>query len=222
MKYYYEKSNKVISDNSVQTVFGEEIIDLSRDEQNSVGLYPAYTLKYNFNPYSHKVDAGQVWTKYANDSDLRASNSSMIGQTYEYPAYFYEGTVVEMSDSEKQRFLPVAKKAVYKKTAEHMAPLVGASVALAYNSYSLSDSASGLADNFSASDSDVLDIYWRMCCNKTTDQDFPNPDLSSMTMVADVVQATDASTLDFSNLPTSDPGVAGQLWRDSDVLKVSI
>ena len=222
MKYYYEKSNKVLTQRSVQTVFGEEIIDLTRSDQNSMGLYCAYNLKYDYNPYSHKMDAGRVWTKYSNDSDLLAGNASALSADYEYPAYFYEGTVVEMSDSEKQRFLPEARKAVNKETAEQMMPLVGASMALAYNSYSLSDSASGLVDNFSASDSDVLDIYWRMCCNKTTDDDFPTPTLTSMTMVADVVQAVDLTQLDFSGLPTTDPGVVGKLWVHNGDLKVSI
>ena len=31
----------------------------------------------------------------------------------------------------------------------------------------------------------------------------------------------DGSVIDFSNLPTSDPGVAGRLWNDSNTLKIS-
>ena len=31
----------------------------------------------------------------------------------------------------------------------------------------------------------------------------------------------DGSQVDFTNLPTSDPGVAGRLWNDSNTLKIS-
>ena len=33
--------------------------------------------------------------------------------------------------------------------------------------------------------------------------------------------AADGSQIDFTNLPTSDPGVAGRLWNDSNTVKIS-
>ena len=32
----------------------------------------------------------------------------------------------------------------------------------------------------------------------------------------------DGSTIDFTNLPTSDPGVAGRLYNDSGTIKISL
>ena len=101
-----------------------------------------------------------------------------------------------------------------------MARVAGASLALRYNALSLSDSAATLTANFSASDSDIFSLAYELHQGNTAsfptlDQDY----LGATTIVADV---TSVQNLDFSGLPTSDPGVAGQLWRDSDVLKVSI
>ena len=36
------------------------------------------------------------------------------------------------------------------------------------------------------------------------------------------VRQLDAANLDFSNLPTSDPGISGRLWNDSGTLRISI
>mgnify|MGYP003134061394 CR=1 FL=1 len=44
---------------------------------------------------------------------------------------------------------------------------------------------------------------------------------SSTTTIAGSLVVSNAS-IDFTNLPTSDPGVAGRLWRDGAVVKVSI
>ena len=35
------------------------------------------------------------------------------------------------------------------------------------------------------------------------------------------VRQLDAANLDFSNLPTSDPGITGRLWNDSGTLRIS-
>ena len=43
---------------------------------------------------------------------------------------------------------------------------------------------------------------------------------SSQVTVADGLTVTGA-TIDFTNLPTSDPGVAGRLFNDSGTVKVS-
>jgi len=37
-----------------------------------------------------------------------------------------------------------------------------------------------------------------------------------------LAQEMEASTLKLSNLPTSDPGIAGTLWNDSGAVKISI
>lgn len=42
-----------------------------------------------------------------------------------------------------------------------------------------------------------------------------------MTQVSERLNANDASLLNFSNVPTTDPLIAGQLWIDVDTLKVS-
>ena len=36
-----------------------------------------------------------------------------------------------------------------------------------------------------------------------------------------LISMIDASLLDFSNIPTSDPSVAGSIWNDSGVVKIS-
>jgi len=42
------------------------------------------------------------------------------------------------------------------------------------------------------------------------------------TLTALTVSTAEDTSVKFINLPTSDPGVAGQLWNDSNTLKVSV
>ena len=42
------------------------------------------------------------------------------------------------------------------------------------------------------------------------------------TLTALTVSTAENTNVKFVNLPTSDPGVAGQLWNDSNTLKVSV
>ena len=71
-----------------------------------------------------------------------------------------------------------------------MARVTGASLALKYNDISLSDSASTLADNFGASDSDLFSLAYDLDRGITTgfptlDQDY----LSSTSVVEDVIDS---------------------------------
>jgi hypothetical protein len=45
--------------------------------------------------------------------------------------------------------------------------------------------------------------------------------LQTNTNVTGNLSATGAQ-VDFTNLPTSDPGVAGRLWRDGTAVKISV
>ena len=54
-------------------------------------------------------------------------------------------------------------------------------------------------------------------------------DLTNLHMISGSAQSTGSlgslkisgASVDFTNLPTSDPGVAGRLWNDSNALKIS-
>ena len=54
----------------------------------------------------------------------------------------------------------------------------------------------------------------------------PSPGHQALTVVGNISGSgnlkIDGSQVDFTNLPTSDPGVAGRLWNDSNTLKISL
>lgn len=57
-----------------------------------------------------------------------------------------------------------------------------------------------------------------------TGSDFTNPDATKrakVPTVGAVLDALDSGSIPMSNLPTSDPQIAGLLWNDGGVLKVS-
>ena len=226
MSYYYEGTSSYLSAVGVKRTLGSTILTWAVDRQQDHGLFPASSVSYDYNPYTHTL-SGVTWTKYNTDSDFRIANPNAKDpeeepeyDRYYYPGYFGERSIIPLSDSVKEGTLISAKEVLFKETADRMARVAGASFALRYNALSLSDSASTLADNFAASDSDIFSLAYDIQQEKfdqfpTLDQDY----LAATTVVADV---TSGQNLDFSGLPTSDPGVVGKLWRDSDVVKVSI
>ena len=220
MSYYYEKTSSYLTDHGVKSTLGANVLDWSDDRKQEVGLFPASNVSYSYNTYTHTLSAA-TWTKYTTDSDFRVANPDAVEDTdLEFPGYVGQRSIVSLSDSAKVTTLANAKRVVFEETADRMARVAGASLALRYNALSLSDSAATLTANFSASDSDIFSLAYELDQGNTSsfptlDQDY----LAATTVVADV---TSGQNLDFSGLPTSDPGVAGRLWRDSDVLKVSI
>ena len=220
MSYYFEKTSSYLSNHAVKSALGADVLDWSDDRKQELGLFPASNVSYSYNTYTHTLSSA-TWTKYTTDSDFRVANPNAVEEDdIEFPAYVGQRSIVSLSDSAKVTTLAAAKRAVFEETADRMARVVGASLAQRYIALSLSDSAATLTANFSASDSDIFSLAHELgqgivSSFPTLDQDY----LAATTVVADV---TSGQNLDFSGLPTSDPGVVGQLWRDSDIVKVSI
>ena len=223
MPYYYEKTSSYLTDRGVKSTLGKDVLDYSDERKQELGLFPASNVSYEYNPYTHKLST-IAWTKYDTDSDFRVANPYAIvdDADYQFPGYVGQRSIVSLSDSAKETTLITAKKIVFEETADRMARVAGASLALSYNALSFSDSAASLADNFSASDSDIFSLAYDLQRGDYSNwTDLNQNYLGSTTIVADVVQATDAATLDFSNLPDSAGGLAsGKLYRDSDTIRV--
>ena len=220
MSYYYEKTSSYLTDHGVKSTLGADALSWSDDRKQEVGLFPASNVSYSYNTYTHTLSSA-TWTKYTTDSDFRVANPyANEDLDLDFPAYVGQRNIVSLSDSAKVTTLANAKEVVFKETADRMARVAGASFALRYNALSLSDSASTLTANMTASDSDIFSLAYDL--DQGNDTGFPTLDqdyLAATTVVADV---TAGQNLDFSGLPTSDPGVAGQLWQDSGVVKVSL
>ena len=222
MSYYYEGTSSYLTTLGVKRTLGSTVLTWADDRQQDHGLFPASSVSYDYNPYTHTLST-VTWTKYTTDSDFRIANPNAIEDDfnqYQYPGYFGQRTITPLSDSAKETTILEAKRVVFEETADRMARVAGASFALRYNALSLSDSAATLTANFSAADSDIFSLAYELDQGNTSsfptlDQDY----LAATTVVADV---TAGQNLDFSGLPTSDPGVAGQLWQDSGVVKVSL
>ena len=220
MSYYYEKTSSYLTDHGVKNTLGEDVLERSDSAKADMGLYPASSISYEYNPYTHTLSS-VTWTKYTTDSDFRAANPAASDeQELTFPSYVGQRSVTALSASTKVGTLISAKKKVFEETADRMAQAVGASLALRYEALSLSDSASTLTANLSAADSDIFSLAYDL--DRGVDTNWTTLDenyLASTSVVADV---TAGQNLDFTNLPTSNPGVAGKLWRDSDVVKVSL
>ena len=188
MSYYYEKSSSYLTDIGVKRTLGKTVLEYSDERKEDIGLFPANLVRYDFNPYSHTLSAVS-WTKYTTDSDFRAANPKALEvENPEYPGYFAQRSITALSDSAKETTLKTAKEVVFNETADRMARVVGASLAREYNALSLSDSASTLADNFSASDSDIFSLAYDL--QRGIDTQFPVLDqdyLGSTTVVDDVI-----------------------------------
>ena len=228
MSYYYEKTNSYLTKSQVRSKFGSQIFDLSEyRQQEEYGLFKGYYLDYTYNTFSQRLDSvGTItWTKYTNDSDLFAANSdaNVYEEGYFYPAYFGSRGLVDITGAQRENNVNAAKKVVFNEVADRMAKVAGASLALRVNSLSLSDSSSSLSAHLAASDSEILDLAY-ILTEDTASYDSNWGDLSTSyigttSIVSDI---TAGENLDFVNLPTSDPAVAGKLWRDSDIVKVSL
>ena len=222
MSYYYEKTSSYLTDHGVKSTLGADALSWSDDRKQEVGLFPASSVSYSYNTYTHTLSSA-TWTKYTTDSDFRVANPYAVDEDeleLAFPGYVGQRNIVSLSDSAKVTTLANAKRVVFEETADRMARVAGASFALRYNALSLSDSASTLTANMTASDSDIFSLAYNL--DQGIDTAFPTLDqdyLAATTVVADV---TAGQNLDFSGLPTSDPGVAGQLWQDSGVVKVSL
>ena len=222
MSYYYEGTSSYLTDIGVKRTLGSTVLTYAEDRKQELGLFPASSVSYDYNPYTHTLST-VTWTKYDTDSDFRAANPNAMedeGFLYQYPGYFGQRTITELSDSTKETTLLSAKKVVFEETADRMARVAGASLALRYNALSLSDSASTLADNFAASDSDIFSLAYDI--QQGNFGEFPTLDQDYLGTTNIIEEVTSLQNLDFSGLPTSDPGVVGKLWVDNGDLKVSI
>ena len=227
MSYYYEKTNSYLSVSKVKNMFGDQIFDLSESRQQEYGLYKGYYVSQQYNNYSETLDSigASSWVKYTNDSDLQVANprGDYGGDPYDFPAYFNARPIVDRTGTDRANQVTNAKRVVYNEVSERMLPVITASMALRYTALGLTDSAGPVASHMGASDSDLLELAYNIDQGGSNyDSDFPalGADyLGSSTLVANV---TSGQNLDFTGLPTSDPGVTGQLWRDSDVVKVSL
>ena len=172
MPYYYEKTGSYLTDHGVRRTLGATVLNYSDERKQEIGLFPANYVKYDYNMYTHTA-SGITWTKYTTDSDFRAANpdaSTEVDPSVRYPGYFAERTISELSDSAKVTTLSDAKRAVFQETASRMSLAFAASVAQEYNALGLSDSASTLADNFSASDSDIFSLAYDL--RRSVDSDW--------------------------------------------------
>jgi hypothetical protein len=220
MSYYYEKTSSYLSNHAVKSTLGADVLDWSEERKQELGLFPASNVRYEYNPYTHTLST-TTWTKYTTDSDFRVANPGAIAyDTSYFPAYFGERNIVSLSDSAKETTLISAKKVVFEETADRMARVAGASLALSYNALSLSDSAASLAGNFSASDSDIFSLAYDL--SQGIDTGFPTLDQDYLATTSIVEDVTSLQYLDFSGLPTTDPEVVGKLWVHHGDLKVSI
>lgn len=222
MSYYHEGIGSYLTEIGVKRTLGSTVLTWADDRQLEIGLFPASNVRYDFNPYTHTLSA-VTWTKYTSDSDFRAANPKAVEDEfslYQYPAYFGQRTITELSDSAKETTLLNAKKVVFEETADRMARVAGASLALRYNALSLSDSASSLTDNFAATDSDIFSLAYDI--QQGDFSEFPTLNQNYLGTTSIVEDVTSLQNLDFSGLPTSDPGVVGKLWNHNGDLKVSI
>ena len=190
MSYYYEKTSSFLTDIGVKRTLGSRVLNYSDERKQEIGLFPASLVSYDYNPYTHKLSA-VTWTRYDTDSDFLVANpDAQEILDAEYPGYFARRTVEALSDSAKVGTLINAKKVVFEETASRMADIVGASFAKEYNALSLSDSASTLADNFNASDSDIFSLAYDLQRGEDSDwQQLNERYLSSTTIVDDVIDA---------------------------------
>lgn len=219
MSYYYEKTSSYLSSHAVKSTLGADVLDWSDDRKQELGLFPANSVRYSYNTYTHTLSPA-TWTKYTTDSDFRVANPDAVDETLRFPAYVGERNIVSLSDSAKETTLANAKEVVFKETADRMARVAGASLALRYNALSLSDSAATLTANFSASDSDIFSLAYDL--GRGIDTGFPTLDQDYLATTSVIEDVTSLQNLDFSGLPTTDPGVVGKLWVDNGDLKVSI
>ena len=226
MSYYYEKTNEYLSSVAVKRRIGD-VSGWSESRKQEAGLFPGYYLSQEYNNYSETLDSvgASSWVKYTNDSDLQVANprGEYEETSYSFPAYFNARPIVDRTGTDRANQVTNAKRVVYNEVSERMLPVITASMALRYNALGLSDSAGPVASKMGASDSDLLELAYNIEEGGANyDSDFPalgTDFLGSSTLVANV---TSGQNLDFTGLPTSDPGVTGQLWRDSDVVKVSL
>ena len=188
MSYYYEGTSSYLTTLGVKRTLGSTVLKYSDDRKEAVGLFPATSVSYDYNPYTHTL-SGVTWTKYTTDSDFRVANpDAQEVDDAQYPGYFGQRTISALSDSTKETTILGAKSVVFNETADRMARVVGASLAREYNALSLSDSASTLADNFAASDSDIFSLAYDL--QRGIDTQFPTLDqdyLGSTTVVDDVI-----------------------------------
>ena len=220
MSYYYEKTSSYLSSHAVKSTLGADVLDWSEDRKQELGLFPASNVSYNYNTYTHTLSP-VTWTKYDTDSDFRVANPNANEDlNLEFPGYVGERNIVSLSDSAKETTLANAKEVVFKETADRMARVAGASLALRYNALSLSDSAATLTANFSASDSDIFSLAYDL--DRGIDTGFPTLDQNYLATTSVVEDVTSLQNLDFSGLPTTDPEVVGKLWVHNGDLKVSI
>jgi len=222
MSYYYEKTSSYLSSHAVKSTLGADVLDWSDDRKQELGLFPASNVSYNYNTYTHTLSA-VTWTKYTTDSDFRVANPNAVDDDeteLDFPAYVGQRNIVSLSDSAKETTLANAKEVVFKETADRMARVAGASLALRYNALSLSDSAATLTANFSASDSDIFSLAYDL--GRGIDTGFPTLDQNYLATTSVVEDVTSLQNLDFSGLPTTDPEVVGKLWVHNGDLKVSI
>ena len=190
MSYYYEGTSSYLTTLGVKRTLGSTVLGYSDDRKEAVGLFPASSVSYDYNPFTHTLSA-VTWTKYTTDSDFRAANpNAQELDGAQYPGYFGQRSINALSDSTKEGTLASAKQVVFEETADRMARVVGASLAREYNALSLSDSASTLADNFAASDSDIFSLAYDLQRGITTsfptlDQDY----LGTTSVVEDVIDS---------------------------------
>ena len=190
MSYYYEGTSSYLTTLGVKRTLGSTVLEYSNDRKEALGLFPAISVRYDYNPYTHTLSAA-TWTKYDTDSDFRVANPNAIEVVgAEYPGYFGQRTITALSDSTKEGTLVGAKEVVFNETADRMARVVGASLALKYNDISLSDSASTLADNFEESDSDIFSLAYDL--QRGITDAFPTLDqgyLGTTSVVEDVIDS---------------------------------
>ena len=190
MSYYYEGTSSYLTTLGVKRTLGSTVLKYSNDRKEALGLFPASSVSYDYNPYTHTL-SGVTWTKYTTDSDFRAANPNAKEEDvsqYQYPGYFGQRSITALSDSTKETTILGAKQVVFDETADRMSKVIGASFAREYNALSLSDSASTLADNFGASDSDIFSLAYDL--QRGIETEFPILDqayLGSTTVVDDVI-----------------------------------
>lgn len=189
MSYYYEGTSSYLSTLGVKRTLGSTVLEYSDDRKEALGLFPASSVSYDYNPYTHTL-SGVTWTKYTTDSDFRVANpnAQLDEVSYQYPGYFGQRSITALSDSTKETTILGAKQVVFDETADRMSKVIGASFAREYNALSLSDSASTLADNFGASDSDIFSLAYDL--QRGVETQFPILDqdyLGSTSVVDDVI-----------------------------------
>ena len=226
MSYYYEKTNEYLTSVAVKRRIGD-VSGWSESRKQEAGLFPGYYLSYEYNNYSETLDSAGAssWVKYTTDSDLQVANprGDYEETSYDFPAYFKERAIVDRTDSDRANQVATAKRVVYNEVSERMQPVIAASMALLYNTLGLTDSAGPVAAKMSASDSDLLELAYNIDQGGANyDSDFPTLGPNYMVSTNLIPSVISGENLDFSGLAVADPGVPGQLWQDSGVIKVSL